>query len=129
MRGFDFPFLHFFFPQPKAGKISSTCFSSFSSQAFCVPEPVLATFPSPVSLKKCLCFKRKTLMSLIQFFSSWIVIHGRSESFLGAARLKALGISCVPACSFTVRRCRLITRQSPTTEQAFSSLIMLVAGN
>lgn len=79
LTSFFFPFssstcegliFHFctFFPQPKTGKISSTCFSSFSSQAFCVREPVSATFPSPASLKKCLCFKRKTPMSLIQFF-------------------------------------------------------------
>lgn len=76
---FSFPFsasscedliFHFctFSPKPKAGKISSTCFSSFSSQAFSVPEPVPATLLSPASLKQCLCFKRKTLMSLIQFF-------------------------------------------------------------
>lgn len=55
MWGFDFPLLYFF-PQPKAGKISSTCFSSFSSQAFCVPEPIPATFPSPASLKEVLVF-------------------------------------------------------------------------
>lgn len=67
MWGFDFPFLHFS-SQPKAGKISSTCFRSFSSQVFCVQEPVSATFPSPAGLEKCLCFKRKTPTSLIQFF-------------------------------------------------------------
>lgn len=61
-----FHFCPFF--QPKGGRTPSADFCSFLSEGFCSREPILATSPSPTSLKMCLCFKRKIPMSLIQFF-------------------------------------------------------------
>lgn len=52
---FDFPFfVHFF--HPKGGRIPFTYLYCFLSEGFCTWEPILTTFPSPMSLNNVFVF-------------------------------------------------------------------------